>query len=446
MVFFGGLATSVRAFELTEFARSLREKLALRAISVERNGLGETPLDPSLGIGDTVDDVLSVLEAVAIDRFAVVAISGGGPYAGALAARVPDRLISLHLAAAAVGGVPVGDVPRDPVEMWRYPPDSPVLRIPGFAEAAAAEGKRALALNGLAALDHEFRLLRDTALPSLEAVTAPTYLYYGTGDELVPLAHADAWRKALDGPVTLRRYDGEGHDVQYTHWDQILFDVAGTPPSDTLVIAHRGAWANHPENTLEAFEEAIRLGADMVELDVRRTADGHLIAYHDPTGDRRRDELRGPPPLLDEVVKALAGRIALNIELKEGGCEAEVVALLTRFGADDCLVTSFLDDVVRDVKVLAPQLRTGLIIGGATAEPPLPRARRAGADCLVLESTLADAATAELPCFVWTVNEQEVIDRLLREPNVDGVITDEVALALSRRALLSGRTAPATPR
>lgn len=215
-------------------------------------------------------------------------------------------------------------------------------------------------------------------------------------------------------------------------------------PADTLVIAHRGAWGDLPENTLEAFEEAIRLGTDMVELDVRPTSDGHLVAYHDPIGDRRRDELPGPPPLLGDVVKALAERIALNIELKERGCEAELVALLRPF--DDCLVTSFLDGVVREVKARAPQLRTGLIIASAPADDPLARARRAGADCLVLEAGLADAATTELPCLIWTVNEQETIDRLLREPAVSGVITDQVALALSRRALLSGRTAPAAPR
>jgi glycerophosphoryl diester phosphodiesterase len=210
------------------------------------------------------------------------------------------------------------------------------------------------------------------------------------------------------------------------------------------VIAHRGAWGDLPENTLEAFEEAIRLGADMVEVDVRRTSDGHLIAYHDPAGDRRRDELPGPPPLLGDVVKALVGQIALNIELKERGCEDEVVALLTR--VDDCFVTSFRDDVVRAVKARAPQLRTGLIIDDATAGDPVARALRAGADCVVLETGLAAAATTELPSLIWTVNEQEEIDRFLCEPAVSGLITDRIALALARRAVLSDQTARAARR
>jgi pimeloyl-ACP methyl ester carboxylesterase len=231
-VFFGGLATSVLAFELTEFARPTREHLRLRAVSVERNGFGETPFDASLGIEDLVDDVLSVIEALAIERFAVVAISGGGPFAAALAARVPERLISLHLAAAAAGGLPVGELPRDAIEMWRYPPDSPVHRIPGFDEAAFAEGERALGQGGGVALGHELRLVTGTPLPELQHVAAPVYLYYGTADELVPLSHAEAWNAAFGGAVTLRVYQHEAHDVQYRHWDQILLDAAA--PNETL--------------------------------------------------------------------------------------------------------------------------------------------------------------------------------------------------------------------
>src|SRR5207248_3208674 len=58
-------------------------------------------------------------------------------------------------------------------------------------------------------------------------VSAPAYVYWGTDDEIVPPAHAGAWREALGGEAALRRYDGEAHDVQYRHWDQILLDAAG---------------------------------------------------------------------------------------------------------------------------------------------------------------------------------------------------------------------------
>jgi non-heme chloroperoxidase len=253
MVFFGGLGTSVRAFELTEFARTMRERLRLRAISVERNGFGETPFDPSLGIGDVVDDVLCVLDLLGIAMAVVVAFSGGGPYAAALAARVPERLTSLHLAAAAAGSLVArssraseiaqegAKLARDPSAFWGFPADSPVHLIPGFDEAAAAEGVRALGRDGrgAAALAHEWWLLGGAPLPSLESVSAPAYLYWGTGDEIVPPAHAGAWREALGGEVVLRRYDGEAHDVQYRHWDQILLDAAGL--GARTLICHEGA-------------------------------------------------------------------------------------------------------------------------------------------------------------------------------------------------------------
>ena len=101
--------------------------------------------------------------------------------------------------------------------------------------------------------------------------------------------------------------------------------------NDTKVIAHRGAsaLAEH-ENTLEAFQIAIALRADMVEFDVRRTSDNVLIAYHDPAIDGKRicdltynrinDIARQEGyrvPTLVEVLDMCKGKIHLDIELKE---------------------------------------------------------------------------------------------------------------------------------
>jgi non-heme chloroperoxidase len=203
VVFFGGLGTDVNAFYETEFARELRERLRLRFISVERNGFGMTPLDESLGYAEAVDDVLSVLESLDVRRWAIVAISGGAPFAAALAARVPSRVLSLHLAAAAAG---------------------PLVARCGTASVLYA-GERQLALDP--ALAHEWRLLVSEPLPDLSRVRAPAYLYWGAADEVVPVDHVREWRKALPRVAALRGYPGEGHDVQYRHWEQILLDVAG---------------------------------------------------------------------------------------------------------------------------------------------------------------------------------------------------------------------------
>src|SRR5689334_8385953 len=97
-----------------------------------------------------------------------------------------------------------------------------------------------------------------------------------------------------------------------------------------LVIAHRGASADAPENTLAAFELAIVQGADFVELDVQASADGALVVFHDLALDRltpargplRRhtlaelQALRAGIPTLEEVLDLCAGRIGVMAELK----------------------------------------------------------------------------------------------------------------------------------
>jgi glycerophosphoryl diester phosphodiesterase len=228
----------------------------------------------------------------------------------------------------------------------------------------------------------------------------------------------------------------------------------------TLVIAHRGAWGPRTpgapaENTLEAFEAAIGLGADMIEFDVRRTGDGHLIVYHDarvktvPTSSMRYEALkikstRARPPMLSEVLELTKDRIALNLEIKEPGCVAETVALLRPFGLERCLVTSFLDDVVLEAKTRAPELRTGLLIATGLRRALTVRIPASKADTLVVHRRLADATAlakasgAGVPCVVWTVNGPRALDRHLGHPAVEGVITDRPALALKHRARLGG--------
>jgi glycerophosphoryl diester phosphodiesterase len=225
-----------------------------------------------------------------------------------------------------------------------------------------------------------------------------------------------------------------------------------------LVIAHRGAWGtgvpNAPEeNTLEAFDAAIALGVDMIELDVRRTSDGQLVVFHDarvkrvPTGSLPYDALKTKhtkerPPLLQDVLELTKDRIAINLEIKETGYTEDTIALLRPFGLERCLVSSFLDDVVREAKTLAPQLRTGLLIGAGFRRALATRLPAANADCLILHRRLADAtalakaAAAGVPCVIWTVNAPRALDRYLGDAAVKGVITDRPALALQRRAHL----------
>lgn len=203
----------------------------------------------------------------------------------------------------------------------------------------------------------------------------------------------------------------------------------------TWIIAHRGAHGpGAPENTLAAFERAIDLGADMVELDVRRDADGELVVLHDePPADGSTGA-----PRLTEALDLCRGRIGVNLELKEAGYVKEVVALLE--DSASYLLSSFHEDVVREARRLAPALPTGLLVTDQTA---LRTFQRSGARYPVIERRLGPQAA---PCLVWTVNDPAELQRLLGNPLVLGVITDVPELALQLRGELSGRTAPAAPR
>lgn len=206
----------------------------------------------------------------------------------------------------------------------------------------------------------------------------------------------------------------------------------------TLVAAHRGASSLAPENTIEAFEKAIEVGADMVEFDVRSTRDGLLVAFHDAVAEWTHAELcdRLPfaPPLLTEVVETCAGRIALDVELKEHGHEDEVLRVVS----GDFVVTSFLDEVVAAVKQRRPDVRAGLLLGAETpldARAVRERRRACGADFLAPNVALLDAGLdAGEGAVVWTVNDVPRLERYLAAGSVAVVITDEPVLALSLRA------------
>jgi pimeloyl-ACP methyl ester carboxylesterase len=264
LVFLGGAGTTVRAFGLLEFARTLREDLGVRVISVERNGLGGTAFDPEVGFEEYADDVWAILDALGLTQTSVEAISGGGPYAARLAAVRPERIRSLHLACAfsdrLAGTTPsfdAGQIAANPVDWWTFSPESTVHRIPGFTDSAIEEALRGVFALGRDTppdgLRHAFELYRNATLPDLSKVGAPSFLYWGSTDPLVPAEHMLRWRSQLPHVVLERIYDGEGHDVQYRHWDQILADVA--------FLGEREIVTSHGESLLVAPEAAAELRA-----------------------------------------------------------------------------------------------------------------------------------------------------------------------------------------
>jgi glycerophosphoryl diester phosphodiesterase len=229
-----------------------------------------------------------------------------------------------------------------------------------------------------------------------------------------------------------------------------------------MVAAHRGFAATRDntaaENTIAAFTNAIEVGADMIEFDLRRTRDGELIAFHDayvagePVSRLTRDGIEAVtgvrPPLLAEVLQVCAGRIRLDVELKEDGYVPDVMAVL-RAGLDptQMVITSFLPAVVAQAKDAFPEVKTGLLVGNGGSllnAParlrelyPVALARRVRADYLAPHFRLAAlgvvrrAASAGLPCLLWTVNSPALIRRYATDPRVAAIITDTAAQAVA---------------
>jgi len=206
-----------------------------------------------------------------------------------------------------------------------------------------------------------------------------------------------------------------------------------------LVIAHRGASWDERENTLAAFERAIAVGADYVELDVQASSDGGLVVFHDlrldrltpargPLRARTLAELRELGILtLEEVLELTSGRIGVMAELKSPrlyrrhDLVARTVALL---GRED-VVVSFSRTAILETRRLRPELRTVQHVGlGVSIRAAAGYAWAAGfEDARMTVRGLARARAYGLKTLVYTVNEPARM-RELAAMGVDGIFSD----------------------
>ena len=214
------------------------------------------------------------------------------------------------------------------------------------------------------------------------------------------------------------------------------------------VIAHRGASAAAPENTIEAFRLARRLGADWVELDARRTADGQVIVHHDATledgrtiCELRRVELPGHVCDLTDALDACEG-MSINIEVKNWpddpdfdpgeSVARQVVELVGRRGLRDrVLISCFHYPTIELVRELDPAIPTAFlhIVVDQTWDELAERVAAAGHVALhpwdhIVDQALVDAAKAHgLEVNVWTVDDPERMAQLVAF-GVDGLCTN----------------------
>ena len=147
-----------------------------------------------------------------------------------------------------------------------------------------------------------------------------------------------------------------------------------------LICAHRGASADHADNSADAFAAAIAAGADLVETDIRRGPDGTLVLSHDAV--RPGEE---PIPLTALLDLALR-RVGLDLELKEPGLERGRAGAARPEHRERLIVTSFLPEVMAEFRRLDATLDLGLLVedGPDYVLPPdlLAAVRACGADFL----------------------------------------------------------------
>jgi glycerophosphoryl diester phosphodiesterase len=220
------------------------------------------------------------------------------------------------------------------------------------------------------------------------------------------------------------------------------------------ILAHRGACRVARENTVDAFVAAGALGADGVELDVHRSADGVLVVHHDADAPglgvlaehRAADIRRRLPhvPTLEEALDACAG-LLVNVEVKnlpgdadfdpdDGAASGLVELLHARQNRDEVLISSFNLATIDRVRALDPGLPTGFLtlLGfdpldgiaiasdrGHSAVHPDVRSMRGP----VAEAVVGRARELGLAVNVWTVDAPEEIRRLAAA-GVDGLVTN----------------------
>ncbi|MEY2397260.1 MAG: glycerophosphoryl diester phosphodiesterase [Actinomycetota bacterium] len=222
----------------------------------------------------------------------------------------------------------------------------------------------------------------------------------------------------------------------------------------TLVFGHRGASAVERENTIAAFETAARLGADGVELDVRRTADSAMAIHHDATLADGRVIVEVPALALPSDVPTLRDALVacapmhVNIEIKNVPIDpdydptealaANVVSLVQQMGVGArVIVSSFGLAAIDAVRALDPSIATGwLTLASYDQLRALDTVVEHGHSALhpfftTVTSELVTAAhAAGVAVNTWTVDDADEMRRLAAL-GVDALITNDVALAVA---------------
>jgi glycerophosphoryl diester phosphodiesterase len=224
-----------------------------------------------------------------------------------------------------------------------------------------------------------------------------------------------------------------------------------------LVIAHRGASAYEPENTLRAFDLAIRQGAQMIELDLHITCDNHVVVIHDLTLNhttnltgrvdrltlaeiRRADAGKGERvPTLDETLDMTLGKVRLYLEIKDPRAALPALRIIReRRCQSEVMLASFDIELMRKIGEEVRDTELGLILGNVTFHPmvrwreafPWLAFSRVNHQVLCMRVELcygylaARARANGKKLYVWTADREKQFARML-SIGVDGIVTNK---------------------
>ena len=219
-----------------------------------------------------------------------------------------------------------------------------------------------------------------------------------------------------------------------------------------MVVAHRGArgLVKH-ENTIEAYEKAIEVGADCIEIDIRKTKDNKIIVFHDDaindlaikdlTYLELLDIAGFEIPTLEQTLSFVKGKILIDIEFKESGYVEEALKVIYKYlNNDEFYIRSFNDDVIVDAKTYDEKIICALLLGRDVKNRvirtriselfPGRRIKKCGCDfvsphyrllkfCFMWRMKLKKQEVC-----VWTVNDEEIMKKLLIKNKVQAIVTD----------------------
>ena len=235
------------------------------------------------------------------------------------------------------------------------------------------------------------------------------------------------------------------------------------------ISAHADHSVRAKSSTIDIYRDAVAAKPDYVEFDIRRTADGELVAFHDShtsqgrplpaVGYARLCDLAGyEVPKVADVLAAIAGRAKGHLDLKETGYEDTVArSALDILGPGEFIITSREDASVaairarfQDAEEVPVALSLGRAMPGSSRRAwlqtrlselrPLPRLRACGADWVAMDHRLAISGVARrcrqqhLKVMVWTVNNEREIRYWLSRQRIDILVTDRPALAVAVRS------------